>query len=656
MFSPEVKLMFSTKLFDVLCPFHSAPKKLRVQIDVNPQCSHCKADLLLDGRYALRGLLGEGGFGRVYWAIDIANNFREVTVKQAIYRGERLRDTELGAEVLSQLMCESQLLKKLAHRQIPKLLGLFSEKDEVFLVEEYMTGESLSQLAEKNDGIDSTEAREVLEHIVPVLLYLHHGFIRPIAHNDISPKNIITPSVEREEHALIDLGSARQIGPRVEYGSYHPAYAAPEVLASFAISSGSDQYSLGATVISAMGGGSLPRTPDRAYDHWQASLQELARRSQDPTLVGVLRKMTQRYPEDRFNDLREVLDNLSAGRPVVSSSAILAGRAGYERIHDIKLTPFGKRCRDFQSSVDMGTLALISGEYTLHVIDVNSSRSVLSFDIGVPFSYRISRDGRWVAVQLHQQPALHGVSLPKGGIFVAEVKTGKVTVLLDGSALSPAILAEVQKTNLSDAGALLFSSQSLLLALQTGLVMSWRCSSWEQAGTYRKERGSGMKFKALVPAADGYFLAGESSSFTLFREGDPKPQGEFVLPSRSRNQGVLPWDGLNTWVSHSADLVGGGKHRISIEACDLLDSLPPACTQAIREIEVSPVAALDVCEKLGYVAVAGVGERFVRIYNQDLEQVDVISTSSVPTRVIFSPRGNYLFVCGGEAVSVFHRS
>lgn len=276
--------MFSRNLYEVLCPFHSAPLVHRVQLgqSVSPTCPRCKRRLLLDGRYALRGVLGEGGFGRVFWADDVANNFKRVTVKQAAYQGKRLEDTGMRAEVISQMICESQVLKRLAHRQIPELLGLFAEELEVFLVEEYMQGESLSQLSERKQGIDRAEAREVLEDIVPVLLYLHNGFIVPLVHNDISPRNIIAPAPERKQHALIDLGSARQLGnSSAEMGSYHPLYAAPEVVTAYEISPESDQYSLGTTVISALRGGETPRTADRAYEFWQASLQEISRRERD---------------------------------------------------------------------------------------------------------------------------------------------------------------------------------------------------------------------------------------------------------------------------------------------------------------------------------------------------------------------------------------
>lgn len=657
--------MFTREVYEVLCPFHSTPFANRVPLSqsVLPTCSNCKKRLLLEGRYALRGVLGEGGFGRVYWALDVANDFKRVTVKQAAYQGRTMRDTDKRAEVIAQMISESQVLKKVKHRQIPELLGLFAEDLEVFLVEEYMTGESLSELSEKARGINGMQARQVLEDMIPVLLYLHNGFIVPLAHNDISPKNIITPAPERQYHALIDLGSARQPGNSVAaMRSYHPVYAAPEVIQSYEIGADSDQYSLGVTVISAMTGES-PRKADRAYEFWQANLQQIARRERDDTLVAVLEKMTQVNPRDRYSDIREVLRQLtkSQERVAVSPASLLSGGSGYRKIHDLKLKPFGILCRDFQSSRDMGTVAFRAGAHELHVIDVNGSRSILSLLVGVSFRYKLSPDGRWVVVRTHQSPKLRGIGLSQGGVFVVELSTGEVTVVLDNASLSPAMVREIDRVSLDEDSlddSLIFSSDSqhLFFGLHAGLVMSWCCSDWKRAENYRKERGATTKFCTLVAGRDGLLLAGDGSTFVVFEEGNSDPIGELSIPSRTRSQRILPWDGNNTWVAHRAELIHGGKHTIEISSCDLHDSLPHAMTHTIRELSCASICNVAACPPLELLATTSAGECFVRIYNSDLEQIDILSTPSHPKGVIFSPRGNYLFVCGETEISVFRRS
>lgn len=655
--------MFSRNLYEVICPFHSTPLVLHVQLGqgIFPTCPKCKSRLLLDGRYALRGVLGEGGFGRVFWAVDLADDLRRVTVKQAVYQG-KTGSNEMKSEVISQMICESQILHQLSHRQIPELLALFSENREVFLVEEYMKGDTLHEVAEKKHGIPCAEAREVLADIVPVLIYLHDGFVVPLAHNDISPRNIITPAPERKRHALIDLGSTRQLGNSPdELRAYHPLYAAPEVVAQYQISPASDQYSLGTSIICAMAGGDMPRTANRAYDFWQGHLKEVARRGQDQALVGVLSKMTQLNPQDRYRDLREVLSDLarSSQRVVAPSERLLAGHSGYVKIHDVELLQLGRRCRDFQASRDMGTVGFRSGMHRLHVLDMNSAQVVLTLDIGVPFRYRISRDGRSVAVLVHEDPILKNVGMRRGGVFVVDVATGTITILLDTATLSPAMENELQKIEVdgdSTDTPLNFSAGRLFLALNTGFVMGWYCGTWERSENYRKPKGSTVKFNSVVVGGEGLILAGDGSNFVIFEEGEENALGQLTIPSRSRTQRILSWDGVNTWLSHSVEPFNDGKHVLSLMSCDLHDSIPEVVTQSVRETSIAPIADVAASANAGFVATSSVGESFLRLYNSDLKLVDLISTSSPAAQVIFSPRGNYLFACGQEGITVLRRS
>lgn len=197
---------------------------------------------VLQDRYLIESLLGKGGMGAVYKAVD--QRFGStVALKQTLVEGD---------ELLKAFQREAKLLNGLRHVALPVVIDYFTESNEVYLVMQYIPGEDLAQLLEKKGGAFGVE--EVVrwaDQLLDVLDYLHNN-LPPVIHRDIKPPNI--KLTERGQIILLDFGLAKGSAPMSE-GSvpvsvfgYTPAYAPFEQIQGSGTDARSDIYSLSATL------------------------------------------------------------------------------------------------------------------------------------------------------------------------------------------------------------------------------------------------------------------------------------------------------------------------------------------------------------------------------------------------------------------------
>ncbi len=195
-------------------------------------------DFLLDGRYQIVGPLGIGGFGITYLCVDI-NLGRNVAVKE--YFPEQWAEREesfvsvKSSQVLQafqygkKMFCrEIKMTAKFIHsRQIVTVYDAFYENDTVYMVMEYLDGESVGrELQSRQKGLGSQETKEIAEQTLAALTQLHR---RKIVHGDLSPGNVIRTKSGRI--VLIDLGAAKYFYDRnmtFQAVFLKPDYAAPE--------------------------------------------------------------------------------------------------------------------------------------------------------------------------------------------------------------------------------------------------------------------------------------------------------------------------------------------------------------------------------------------------------------------------------------------
>jgi serine/threonine-protein kinase len=284
---------------------------------------------LLRQRYLVKQILGQGGFGRTYLAID-QERFNESCVLKEFT--VPYQDDALVEKAKSLFQREASTLYQIQHPQIPRFWAAFEDENRLFLVQDFVKGQTYRSLlqARKQQGnlFSETEVLHFLNHLLPVLSYLHD---RDIIHRDISPENIILrtpdhgallfgPSIDPLSASLpvlIDFGAVK------EAASHWPivsaitrvgkvGYAPPEQLQTGNVSPHSDLYALGATSLVLLTG----REPQTLLDSQTLSWQWQHYAKVSDLLATVLQKMLALQPNERYQSAREIWAEL---QPLVES-------------------------------------------------------------------------------------------------------------------------------------------------------------------------------------------------------------------------------------------------------------------------------------------------------------------------------------------------
>jgi len=208
------------------------------------------------GNYKILKVIAEGGFGRTYLAEHIV-----LGVKACIKHAHRI-----SSEDEALLHEEAKAIWDLRHYGIPNIRDTLKLDDgSVALVMSYIEGPTLAEILEKYPkGLDAEHVAWITERVLNILKYLHY---HAVVHGDVKPQNII---VQTDKHmvTLVDYGLSA-IRPRSGSSNkgYTPLFAAPEQIRGGALLPETDFYSLGMTMIFALGGDiqtkSVPsHTPD----------------------------------------------------------------------------------------------------------------------------------------------------------------------------------------------------------------------------------------------------------------------------------------------------------------------------------------------------------------------------------------------------------
>lgn len=196
----------------------------------------------LQNRYQITELIGKGGMGEVYLAID-----------QRLGHSVALKRTTVGDDILlaEAFEREARTLAQLRHNVLPKVSDHFLENDEQFLVMDYISGEDLSErLKATNKPFPLNWVMFWADQLLEALNYLHtHN--PPIIHRDIKPQNLKLTGDNNV--VLLDFGlSKNTIGTRVTTSGsvvgYTPHYAPMEQIRGTGTNAKSDIFSLSATL------------------------------------------------------------------------------------------------------------------------------------------------------------------------------------------------------------------------------------------------------------------------------------------------------------------------------------------------------------------------------------------------------------------------
>ncbi len=215
-------------------------------------------------RYRIVRHIGQGGMGAVYEAVD-ERLLNTVALKQTLVDEERLKRA---------FEREAQLLARLRHPALPKVIDHFVDPSGQFLVMEFIPGDDLGKLLELRSQPFPVE--QVIHWTNQLLDALHYLHTQSIIHRDIKPQNL--KFVENNQIILLDFGLAKgsalyyqsQLQAQEQKSSLHstfgytPQYAPIEQIQNAGTDARSDLYALGATMYCLVTGSPPPSAMIRA--------------------------------------------------------------------------------------------------------------------------------------------------------------------------------------------------------------------------------------------------------------------------------------------------------------------------------------------------------------------------------------------------------
>lgn len=189
--------------------------------EYRPAPHHLQAGTMLNGKYLVGAVLGEGGFGITYIGRD-TNLDIKVAIKEYYPSGSVSRNTVGSREITAHVgeaqaffergkrsfLEEARVLAKFSGQSsVVSVRDFFSENNTVYIVMEYLEGIDLKDYLNRHGKMTFEETVAMLAPIMNALSKIHaHGLI----HRDISPANIML--LNDGTVKLLDFGAAREVG------------------------------------------------------------------------------------------------------------------------------------------------------------------------------------------------------------------------------------------------------------------------------------------------------------------------------------------------------------------------------------------------------------------------------------------------------------
>ncbi|MFQ3660978.1 MAG: protein kinase [Chloroflexaceae bacterium] len=197
-----------------------------------------KPGSLICQRYQIVRLVGRGGMGAVYEAVDRR-------LRNTVALKQMLGDAPENAEAFER---EAQLLAALRHPALPKVIDYFRDGAGRYLVMEFFPGADLAALLARHGGpFPTAEVLAWADQALAALEYLHTRE-PPVLHRDIKPQNLKLTA--EGQVVLLDFGLAKGIGPGAPQSlfGYTLQYAPLEQIQGSGTDPRSDLYALAATL------------------------------------------------------------------------------------------------------------------------------------------------------------------------------------------------------------------------------------------------------------------------------------------------------------------------------------------------------------------------------------------------------------------------
>lgn len=252
---------------------------------------------IIEGKYEILKRIGKGGMSEVYLAMD-----QNLNKQWAVKEIRRKAGDKNNAVAVKSAMAEANLMKRLDHPCLPRIVDIISRDDVIYVVMDYIEGVSLSRVLERQGAQPQEQVIAWAKELCGVLDYLH-TLNPPVIYRDMKPANIILQPGGGVK--LIDFGIAREykadkLEDTVSLGTR--GYAAPEQFGGKGqTDSRTDIYCLGVTLYHLVTGKNPCEPPYEIYPirYWNPALSA--------GLESIILKCTQMNPEDRYSSCAELM-------------------------------------------------------------------------------------------------------------------------------------------------------------------------------------------------------------------------------------------------------------------------------------------------------------------------------------------------------------
>jgi predicted Ser/Thr protein kinase len=278
---------------------------------------------LIAGRYELEELVGTGGMSSVYRAHDrLLERHVALKVLHEQFTGE--------GEYVERFRREARAVAQLSHPNIVTVIDRGEQDDRQYIVFEYVDGENLKALVEREGPLPEREAIELALQIARALGFAHE---QGLVHRDVKPQNVLLN--DGGEAKVTDFGIARSLdvhGNLTQTGTVMGTsdYIAPEQARGSPVDAQSDVYSLGAVLYELLTG-EVPFPGDNfvavAMQHINKPPPSVRERRPElsPCVDEVIRRAMAKEPRQRFRSMDELCTELSACVSELDDNGVSAG-------------------------------------------------------------------------------------------------------------------------------------------------------------------------------------------------------------------------------------------------------------------------------------------------------------------------------------------
>ncbi|MBW4600145.1 MAG: serine/threonine protein kinase [Calothrix sp. FI2-JRJ7] len=341
------------------------------------------AGTILQNRYRIINILGQGGFGRTYLAEDQRRFNEPCAIKELIPNATGTTSAWEKAQELFQR--EAEILYQIQHPQIPQFRERFEQDQRLFLVQDYVAGKTYRDLLEERKATGSTftehEVVYIIRSLLPVLEHLHN---RGIIHRDISPENIIQRQIDNKP-VLIDFGVVKELATKLQSpsGTVNATsvgklgYAPGEQMQTGRAYPNSDLYALAVTTIVLLTG----KEPADLYDenltlwNWQRFAKV------NPRFSQVLNRMLNYIPGERYQSARDVEQALDSINGLTNGLTQPDPRAN--NLSNVQTVAVGRRPDPVPQPIEQEYQGRASNRPDRVIPPANSNNSVLDNPLAV---------------------------------------------------------------------------------------------------------------------------------------------------------------------------------------------------------------------------------------------------------------------------------